>query len=73
MRFLTGSIPQDEHRQNALHLKDLLDAYINSKFDQLTCCKKENGFNKARKRESIVKHRVDFSLSFPHLEVVYKE
>ena len=26
-----------------------------------------------KKGESIVKHRVDFSLSFPHLEVVYKE
>jgi len=28
-----GSNPQDENRQNALHLKDLLDAYNNSKCD----------------------------------------
>lgn len=35
--FLTeypiGSDPQDENRQNALHLKDLVDAYNNSKCD----------------------------------------
>lgn len=33
MEYLTGSNPQDEERQNALQLKDLLDAYNNSKCD----------------------------------------
>ena len=50
-RISLHSRPQDEDRQNALHLKDLLDTYINSKCDWLTCCKKENGFNKARKKK----------------------
>lgn len=34
--FPVGSNPQDEERQNALQLKDLLDAYNNSKCDP--CC-----------------------------------
>jgi hypothetical protein len=33
MKYPLGSDPQDENRQNALQLKDLLDAYNNSKCD----------------------------------------
>ena len=33
MEYPIGSGPQDEERQNALQLKDLLDAYNNSKCD----------------------------------------
>lgn len=33
MEYPIGSGPQDEERQNALQLKDLLDAYNNSECD----------------------------------------